>query len=365
MGGMNLMPTNLLVEVSQIVHGLRLLESTSIRPLANALLQSVVEKRIRRPVQLQDQANYLSGSMDGDFANESTDVINAWTRLRSATRRLKTKMDVKWHEANNQLQLLLNGASLAVKDAENALRKAVQCYYLQRLLNKPDQGKVYEVTSVSTSPNHFKRNGDFTRFAEWRFIHRARLGAKRFGNGDKRCPRCGHANETLPHVLNHCKSHFAAITRRHNAILDRLAKAYKPPTQTTVRINQTMPGFDDGLRPDLVIINNAEKCATITDVASPFENRYAAFETARNEKRIKYDHIARKLWQDGFKVYLDAFIVGAFGGWDPANEQIIMYLKLGHNYCGLMRRLMCTDAIKWSRDIYVEHVTGAKQYDNT
>lgn len=31
-------------------------------------------------------------------------------------------------------------------------------------------------------------------------------------------------------------------------------------------------------------------------------------------------------------------------------------------YCHLMRRLMCTDAIRWSRDIYVEHVTGVRQY---
>jgi hypothetical protein len=75
-----------------------------------------------------------------------------------------------------------------------------------------------------------------------------------------------------------------------------------------------MPGFDDGLRPDLVITNNTEKWVTIMDVASPFENRYAAFEAARNEKTTNYDHIARKLRQDGFEVYLDAFIVGALGG---------------------------------------------------
>jgi hypothetical protein len=368
MGGMNLLPTNLLVDVSQIVHGLRLLESPSIRPLANAILQTVVEKRTRRPLQPQDQATtYLNGSMDGNF-DESTDLTNTWTRLRSATRRLKTKVNVRWHEANKQLQLLLNGSRLAAKHAENALRKAVQGYFRQRLLNKPDQGKVHAVTSVSTASNHFMRDGDFTRFAEWRFIHRARLdcvplnGTKRFGSGDKRCRRCGHANETFPHVLNHCKPHFAAITRRHNAILDRLAKAYKPLPQTTVRLNQAMPGFDDGLRPDLVITNNTEKWVTIIDVASPFENRYAAFEAARNEKMTTYDHIARKLRQDGFEVYLDAFIVGALGGWDPANERIIMRLRLGHNYCRLMRRLMCTDAIKWSRDIYVEHVTGTRQY---
>jgi len=39
-------------------------------------LKSVVKKRIRRPPELQDLANYLCGSMEGAFANESTDISN-------------------------------------------------------------------------------------------------------------------------------------------------------------------------------------------------------------------------------------------------------------------------------------------------
>ncbi|KDR14397.1 hypothetical protein L798_11872, partial [Zootermopsis nevadensis] len=164
--------------------------------------------------------------------------------------------------------------------------------------------------------------------------------------------------ETLPHVLNHCKPHFATITRRHNAVLGRLVKALKPSSGTTVRVNQTVPGFNDGLRPDLFILNEAEKTAAIIDVATPFENRYAAFEAARNGKKVKYDHIASHLRQQGYDVVVDAFLVGALGGWDPANERLISQLRLRRRYCHLMRRLMCTDAIRWSRDIYVEHVTG-------
>jgi hypothetical protein len=86
----------------------------------------------------------------------------------------------------------------------------------------------------------------------------------------------------------------------------------------------------------------------------PFENRYAAFQTARHEKQRKYASIADH--------YKDAFIVGALGGWDPANELVINHLKLSHNYCRLMRKLMVSDAIRWSRDIYVEHLTSVRQY---
>jgi hypothetical protein len=64
-------------------------------------------------------------------------------------------------------------------------------------------------------------------------------------------------------------------------------------------------------------------------------------------------------------VFLDAFIVGALGGWDPANEVVIRHLRLGYQYCKLMRKLMVSDTIRWSRDIYVEHITGEKQYQDT
>jgi hypothetical protein len=67
----------------------------------------------------------------------------------------------------------------------------------------------------------------------------------------------------------------------------------------------------------------------------------------------------------GYSVFLDAFIVGALGGWDPANERIINQLKLGHSYCRLMRKLMVSDAIRWSRDIYIEHLSGVRQYRDT
>jgi hypothetical protein len=113
----------------------------------------------------------------------------------------------------------------------------------------------------------------------------------------------------------------------------------------------------------LLIVHGVQKSAAIIDVAMPFENRFAAFEAARKEKRAKYDHVADHYWRQGYDVIVDAFIVEALGGWDPANEHIINFLKLGRQYCRLMRRLMCTDAIRWSRDVYVEHLTGWGQYE--
>jgi hypothetical protein len=139
-------------------------------------------------------------------------------------------------------------------------------------------------------------------------------------------------------------------------------KALVHASETDVRVYQTVPGMKDGLRPDLLVVNESAKTAEIIDVATPFENRYAAFEAVRKEKRAKYAHIADRYRQQGYDVVVDAFIVGALGGWDACNELIITRLKLGSHYSRLMRRLMCSDAIKWSRDIYVEHLTGSRQY---
>lgn len=295
MGGANLLPINTLADVSQLVHGLRLLKSLDLKNLLLAMLETLVEKRMRRKPMQRELAEYLNGSMDGDFANESTDVTNVWTRLRLASKRLQTKIDVEWTSAADGLQLQMNGFNLLAKNAETALRHAVRDFYRRRLLAKIDQGKVFEVTSITTPSNHFMRYGDFTRFAEWRFIHRARLGCvplngtKRFGNGDKRCRRCGYVDETLPHVLCHCKPNFAAITRRHNAILDRIVNAYKAPATSLVRVNQTIPELDGSLRPDFVVLDKTEGTATVIDVTMPFENRFAAFNAARAEKKIKYD----------------------------------------------------------------------------
>jgi hypothetical protein len=169
MGGLNLLPMNLLADVSQLVHGVRLLQSTTVGTLSHTILQTVVEKRIRRAAQPCDIVHYLNGRMDGYFANESTDVTNVWTRLRSATRRIRKTINVEWTlDSDLQPRLQLNGANLRARDVEYFLRSAVRDHFRRRLLNKSDQGKMYEVTSAAAPPNHFLRNGDFTRFAEWR-----------------------------------------------------------------------------------------------------------------------------------------------------------------------------------------------------
>ena len=103
-----------------------------------AILSNVVKKRVRRPPEPKDLANYLRGSMEGAFANESPDISNIWTRLRSATRRLIPKINVSWVNEDGQMTLGLNGFVLQRGVAEYALRKSIREYYRQKLVAKPD-----------------------------------------------------------------------------------------------------------------------------------------------------------------------------------------------------------------------------------
>jgi len=41
--------------------------------------------------------------------------------------------------------------------------------------------------------------------------------------------------------------------------------------------------------------------------------------------------------------------------------RVINHLQLGHSYCRLMIKLVVSDAIRCSRDIY-EHLSGVRQY---
>ncbi|UYV69019.1 hypothetical protein LAZ67_6002037 [Cordylochernes scorpioides] len=45
------------------------------------------------------------------------------------------------------------------------------------------------------------------------------------------------------------------------------------------------------------------------------------------------------------------------------NERVLRMLRVLPKYAKLTRQLMCTDVIKWSGDIYVEHILGKRQYE--
>ncbi|KAG5871525.1 hypothetical protein JTB14_028588 [Gonioctena quinquepunctata] len=377
-GGAGVLPMADLVEVASIVQAYKMLTcpESLLHDTATSQLREVVQRRIGRHPSTMDLARYLSGDLTEEFGRDGGDISSLWSRARNASRRLSKRLDVKWLVSDDTLSIQLGRdnapgsftiAPSTRQHLEWRLKDALRKLYASSLSRKPDQEKTFECFSKNAASNHFLRSGFATRFCDWRFIHRARLdcvplnATRRFGNGDKRCRRCQDQNETLPHVLNHCRIHAAAWQRRHNAVQDRLVKAV-PQRLGTISINRQVPNTNSNLRPDIVVINENESKITIVDVSIPFENESQALSRARQAELKKYNGIAEELRAQGYETSVDAFIVGALGTWDPENEEVLRKCGVSQRYATLMRRRMCSDDIKWSRDIYVELLTGVGQY---
>lgn len=119
--------------------------------------------------------------------------------------------------------------------------------------------------------------------------------------------------------------------------------------------NQQIPGHNGLERQDIVVVDDTRKTVAL-------ENRKAAFKRARQEKVHKYKRVADYFRQKGYKTEVNAFVVGKLGGYCAQNVGALVLLGIGKRYSVLMRKLIVSDTIRWSRDIYVKHVTGHKQY---
>ncbi|GFV01741.1 uncharacterized protein TNCV_2704351 [Trichonephila clavipes] len=146
---------------------------------------------------------------------------------------------------------------------------------------------------------------------------------------------------------------------RHNDIVRRVktAVAYKG---TILSENQVVR--PTALRPDLVA--TVGNTLYIIDVTIPFENRKESFVAAANRKVEKYSTLILFFNQMGYESeQVVPIIVGSLGAWDPANDKFLCKVAT-RRYLRTMKRLCVSDTIRWSRDIYIQHLTGKKQYCN-
>lgn len=182
---------------------------------------------------------------------------------------------------------------------------------------------------------------------------------KRSADGaiDRRCRRCGYETETLPHVLNHCMRNSRAYQSRHNNIVERISRAATAKGFSILSENQRVAGSN--LRPDLVLVKR-DACF-IVDITVPFDNRLQAFTEARQSKVDKYSQLANSLRADFSTVSVEPIVVGSLGSWHNDNNRFVSRI-CSRKYAKLMRKLITSDTIRWSRDVYVEHLTGHRQY---
>ncbi|KAL5510040.1 hypothetical protein EMCRGX_G005508 [Ephydatia muelleri] len=119
---------------------------------------------------------------------------------------------------------------------------------------------------------------------------------------------------------------YVLSRQRHTNILKRLANAV-PHWKGRQYKEQMVPGDSQGLKPDLVVLNDTTKEAFIVDVTMPFEGM-DTFSTARPEKERKYNHL-KALSSKGYnKVEVDALVVRPLESWDKDNEAVLRKLSV-------------------------------------
>ncbi|KAK3916754.1 hypothetical protein KUF71_025853, partial [Frankliniella fusca] len=293
-GGAGILSLEHYIDICSLCHAFQLLTCPDpvVASLALSGLSIAAKHKMRlgRGATPAEGAAYLTGGGEAMSGLASS----VWSCARAATLRLQATIpELRWEycEARESFEIHLPGLKQPVKieaasrsRLSSSLRLAVQLFFQRRLHGKPDQGRTPRVSTMNAVSNHFLYDGRYTRFADWRFIFRARLGVLpingcmrwRQDPAARRCRRGCAFDETTAHVLNHCPASLAAGTRRHNAVLSRLEAALKEKKNIIVRVNQQVP-FDlltPGVlpgqnivrqRPDLVVINQAERRISYVD----------------------------------------------------------------------------------------------------
>ncbi|XP_034248966.1 uncharacterized protein LOC117649892 [Thrips palmi] len=350
-GGANILPLGDLADVGAVVHAFKVLTCPDpvVRTVAVASAKRTAGRLLGREASDEDLAAVLSGAPTPKGVHNAS---NIWSAARNASRRLAAKIvDFRWGWSPTldrlQVHVPFPGREVegAIVDAasrhllHHKIRQGLQHRHLLNLIAKPDQGKVYEAASRDPASNHFHGAGQSMR-------------------------ACGHPDETTAHVLNHCFArHSIAINNRHRAVLRNVVEALPEPVRRNAKLERTVAGSGSDDKPDLVVIDEGLRTAVIVDVCCPFDKRYHALEVARRYKETKYQHLVDHLRGRGFAASAHAIVVGSLGSWDPANDAVLArrLFILPHAIKSLKRKCV-SDVIRWSRDLYVEHVSQKRQF---
>lgn len=252
-----------------------------------------------------------------------------------------SRLKFKWNlHAEREVEIVAGDTNIRDR---HAIFRSIRSYQRKMrtlvLRGLKQQGKTNSCIAAAKESSHFFGDGAFTKFKDWRFVHRARLSLvplnaytkpsrQNRGEIDRRCRRCGDY-ETLSHVLDHCMVRSTLYRKRHNVIVDSIKKA---ASDRWAIVGENSVVGTENLKPDLVVRKRNE--IIIIDVTVPFENGLYAFDKARNLKLTKYSNLAKELSSNGNVAVVEAVVVGALGSWDSANDRVMRricskkYLKL-------------------------------------
>ncbi len=160
---------------------------------------------------------------------------------------------------------------------------------------------------------------------------------KRWGKRrNAKCDMCSQ-RETLHHVLNNCDCMLERYTWRHNSVLNYIISLVQIESET---MYSDLAGMMTGCstiptdvvitsqRPDLVIVNRAEKKITLLELSIPFEQN---IETTHQYKTDRYSNLIVDIESNGFNVKYYAIEIGSRGYINTSNIQRLK--SFIHNHC--------------------------------
>lgn len=142
----------------------------------------VVSRRLQHEATPDDVCKCLS---QNDMVHRPIGHGTLWSRGRVSSGRT----NVEWTMDGEALEIRCGGNIMSHKERRVVARNIRfhhRVLHDDSLRDKPDQGKVMIQAGKERASSFFIRDGAFTTFADWRFIHRARLnllplnGARRF-----------------------------------------------------------------------------------------------------------------------------------------------------------------------------------------
>lgn len=149
------------------------------------------------------------------------------------------------------------------------------------------------------------------------------------------------------------------ISERHDSVLRRVVHAIRQGKYRNWELLvDRKVSQDSEKRPDILLKSPTEKVAVISDVCIPFELGTSAFEAAENRKIEKYEHIAKGLRGEGYRVLSLPIVVGSLGSWKPESCAALSKLGIPRSVISKMVLQIQASVIEYSKNIFWKHIYG-------
>ena len=333
-----------------------------IRGVAQHSLGCTIRKRFGETEGPEDRWRFLAGELKSATESRRGDVSSIWSRLRGFAKEAGVRLYGGTDNDSPPTSISIGDRELSGgfrKVLLRELRAAKGRSWIQKWTSLAEQGGFAQTISQAPESNYWLRDCRYLRYREFRWAIKARLNLlpvaahkRKYGGSaaDTRCKGCVGHIETQEHCLSVCQSNMPAMKARHDKVMERLVGAI-PDSLGTKFLDQTVPECSGMQRPDIVILHEGQKKAYLIDVTCPCD-RPENMTAARKRKLDKYAGVKEKLQDRGYEAFLDAFVVGTLGTWDPENANLMQVVGIGRKYGTLFKKLCCRDAIAGSYEVW-------------